>query len=103
MGFAETYNRFIQYLDDSFAIMAMARHSVSSAEARVGAAEALFILEDGDLPDLVWTPERIKEQNELIDRLKKEAAFARKEIDNGFPILNAHETVGLWGGTGGAD
>src|SRR5688572_11644081 len=74
----------------------MSIQSVSSAEGRVRAAEAKFELQDGDLPGLVWTPETIKEQTDLVERLKVLAEFARKERDQGYPILHGQATVGLW-------
>jgi hypothetical protein len=96
MDVARTYTRFVHYLDDSLNILEMSIQSVASAESLVRAAEAKLKLEDGDLPGLVWTPETIEEQEQLIERLRERAEFARKERDHGYPILHGQATVGLW-------
>jgi hypothetical protein len=41
--------------------------------------------------------ERSEEQNLRIAEAQKRAAFAKKEIEEGFPLLCAHSLVGLWG------
>jgi len=38
-----------------------------------------------------------KEAESRIERAQREAQFAQKEVDRGFPVLHAHAVVAIWG------
>jgi hypothetical protein len=84
------FENFIDYIKDSEILIRLTIKGINSISNYVPLVEALAELKrskDGTLPE---------EETKRIKLAKREAKFAQREIDNEFPILNAHNLVGLW-------
>jgi hypothetical protein len=85
--------RYVSYLRDTHKLIVLATLGISRMERDAQLEESIVNY------DLVVSgiKEPSEEQNLRIAEAKERAAFAKKEIEEGFPLLCAHSLVGLWG------
>jgi hypothetical protein len=87
------FGQYVKYLRDTHKLIVLATLGISRMERDAQLEESLVNY------DLVVSgiKEPSEEQNLRIAEAKERAAFAKKEIKEGFPLLCAHSLVGLWG------
>lgn len=87
------FRQYVSYVRDTHELVVLASLGISRMQGETRLVEALVNY------DMVVSgvEERSEEQNRQIAEAKERAAFAKRENDEGFPLLCAHSLVGLWG------
>lgn len=86
-------NQFLRYIESEYALLTMCKRSLSNAARVVQLEEAFVNL------GKVFEEERLFDASALkrLDQTQRDAAFAGRELETDFPLLNAHFTVSAWG------
>ena len=87
---------FLEYLHETTRLLHMSMRVISR---HMALPNTIKVLRDTDNTQYS-VEEAARRKEEYVEELKAakdSAEFAEKEIKNGFPLLNAHALVGLWG------
>jgi hypothetical protein len=86
-------DRFIEYAQESERLLTLSMGAISKL---IAMPDLLRILRNA-----IKTAEPHREDDDesrsSLERVEANAAFAKKEQENDFPLLHAHTVVGLWG------
>jgi hypothetical protein len=87
------FRQYTSYVRETHELVVLAALGISRMQGEMQLVEALVNY------DMVVSgvAQRSEEQNRRIAEAKERAAFAKRENDEGFPLLCAHSLVGLWG------
>jgi hypothetical protein len=87
------FGQYVSYLRDTHQLVELAVLGISRMEGDARLAESLINY------DIVVSgaEQRSQEQDQQLIEANKRAAFAKREVEEGFPLLCAHSLVGLWG------
>jgi hypothetical protein len=88
----QAFRQYVTYLQDTHKLVELAVVGISRMEGDARLAESLV-----NYDMVVAQEQRTEEQDRRIAEAKERAAFAKKEMEEGFPLLCAHSLVGLWG------
>ena len=93
---ANPFLAFTDYMEQNHRLLQMSINGICSFMAMPNTIQAL---KETDIA--VYTPEEAErnedEYKKDLERANSLAEFARKERDDGFPLLHAHALVGAWG------
>jgi hypothetical protein len=90
---APPFHRFLDGLENLLTLLHLAVRGIAVLRRMPRVVEVLHRLNaEDESPD----PERDKAQEAFV-RAKREASFAEREVDGGFPLLHAQAVVTLWG------
>ncbi len=87
---------FVDYMDQNQRLLHLSIRGISGLRAM---PNAIQVLKETD-PAVYAEEEATRKEGEYkrkLDRANAEAEFARKELDDDFPLLHAHALVGAWG------
>jgi hypothetical protein len=87
------FRQYVSYVRDTHKLVVLAALGISRMEGETRLVEALVNY------DMVVSAveQRSEEQSRRIAEAKERAEFAKRENEEGFPLLCAHSLVGLWG------
>lgn len=80
------FRRFLNYVEESDRILHLSMKGISGLQGIPRLIRAIAKVEEDKEPDA-----------QQIERARKEADFAKREIERGFPLLHAYTIVALWG------
>lgn len=80
------FRRFLNYVEESDRILHLSMKGISGLQGIPRLIKAIAKVEEDKEPDA-----------QQIERARKEADFAKREIERGFPLLHAYTIVALWG------
>lgn len=86
------FRRLLKYMEESDRLVALSVDGIRKIATMVPLAEALHNLNK----DLMERHE-VEQSERGIVLTRERAEFARREIENDFPLLHAHTLVGIWG------
>lgn len=87
---------FVDYMDQNQRLLHLSMRGISGLRA---IPNTIKVLKETD-PEAYTGEEATRKEAEYkrqLDRANAEAEFARKEMDDDFPLLHAHALVGVWG------
>ena len=87
----DPFRQFVEYSKQETELLRLARGSILRTSKIGGLAEALYNLEKAD------RKRAPRGERKKLNEALATARLAEQEAKNGFPLLNAHSLVGIWG------